>query len=91
MLSLALLALVALGISLLLAIAAMPRARIITPPVGHGIVATPANLPIQVPQASTIPAPVRTAAKPTTALLEPLLIPWAIGIDALALLGLAVV
>ena len=91
--SLAILALVALGISLMLAIASLPRARIETPVVRHSVVATPASRPIAAPPATKIAEPQAAPANirsPGTE-LEPLLVPWAIGVDVLALVGLAII
>ena len=91
--SLAILALVALGVSLMLAIAALPRARIETPVVRHSVVATPASRPIAVPPSATVaerPMPLPKIRAPRAG-LEPLLFPWAIGVDALAVAGLGIV
>ena len=92
--SLAILALVALGVSLMLAIASLPRPRIETPVVQHSVIATPASRQVAVPPPRTTiaepqaaPPKVRSDGKE----LEPLLVPWAIGVDALALVGLAIV
>lgn len=92
--SLAILALVALGVSLMLAIASLPRPRIETPVVQHSVVATAGRGPVAVPPARAriaepVPAPPKVRGGGEA--LGPLLIPWAIAVDALALVGLAVI
>jgi hypothetical protein len=94
------LALVALGLSLLLAFAAFPRPQITTRAARHAIVVPRAHPPIELPrqnagsqtQQANLPAaprtPVRRSGVPT---LWTLLLPWAVGVDVLALVGLGVV
>ncbi|GEM_PF-1979585 len=98
--SLAMLALVALGLSLLLAFAAFPRPQITTRAVRHVVVAPRAHPPIALPrqnagsqtQRATVPAaPRATAGRAGAPTLWTLLLPWAIGVDALALAGFGAV
>ena len=91
--SLTLLALAALGLSLLLAIASLPKPRIVAPSPRHSIVTAPVSRPSAISHAS--PSDIRQPATPTIrdrpSALEPLLVPWAIAVDALAIMGLGVV